>query len=226
MEERSWFWRKIGWWFVPVRAQTLRLVEWSKIQRFQRWENSRRARRVLVIGWILLLGVFARVTLIPMRVSAVLGLENAVLFLGLAWLGFRAMRIRLAQTSLEDRAVMEYGAEFDELTERQRGEVFNRQIKDGFRGSVRHDEREAELRLRSEGTAYRLLRPGLVVVVAVYWSVCLLGPFAAVREMLAVTAIVFTWLAFVVLVLPTMVRMWTEPDEVGEPKVMTVKGRV
>jgi hypothetical protein len=226
MAERSWLWRKIGWWFVPVRRQTLRLLEWSKIQRFQRWENSRRARRVLVVGWILLLGVFARVTLIPMRVSAVLGLENAVLFLGFAWWGFRAMRIRLAQPTLEDRAVMEYGAEFDELTERQRGEVFNRQIRDGFRGSVRHDEREAELRLRSEGTAYRLLRPGLVVVVAVYWAVCLLGPFAAVREMLAVTAIVFTWLAFMVLVLPTMVRMWTQPDEVGEPRVVTVKGRV
>jgi hypothetical protein len=222
MEERSWFWRKIGWWFVPVQAQTLRLLEWSKIRRFQRWENSRRARRVLVLGWILLLGLFGWVTLIPTRASAFLALENAVLFLGVAWLGFRAMRIRLAQPTLEDRAVMEYGAEFDELTERQRGEIFSRQIRDGFRGSVRQDEREAELRLRSEGAAYRLLRPGLVVVVAGYWAVCLLGPFAVVRAMLAVTAVVFTWLAFVVLVLPTMVRMWTQPDDVGEPRVVAM----
>jgi len=223
MEERSWFWRKIGWWFVPVRAQTLRLVEWSKIQRFYRWENSRRARRALVIGWILLLGFFAWVTLIPTRLSAVLGLENTVLFLGLAWWAFRAMRIQLAQPTLEDRAVMEYGAEFDELTERQRGEIFNRQIRDGFRGRVRHDEREAELRLQSEGTAYRLMRRGLVFVVAGYWGVCLLGPFGAERTMLAVTAIAFTWLAFGVLVLPTMVRMWTQPDEVGEPRVLRVE---
>jgi hypothetical protein len=223
MEERSWFWRKIGWWFVPVRAQTLRLLEWRKIRRFQRWENSRRARRVLVLGWIALLGLFAWVTLVPMRVSAVLGLGNAVLLLGVAWWGFRAMRIRLAQPTLEDRAVMEYGAEFDKLTERQRGEVFNRQIRDGLRGGVQHDEREAELQLRAEGAAYRLLRPGLAVVVAGYWAVCLLGPFAAVREVLAVTAVVFTWLAFAVLALPTMVRMWTQPDEVGEPRVVAME---
>ena len=133
------------------------------------------------------------------------------------------MRIQLAQPTLEDRAVMEYGAEFDELTERQRGEIFNRQIRDGFRGRVRHDEREAELRLQSEGTAYRLMRRGLVFVVAGYWGVCLLGPFGAERTMLAVTAIAFTWLAFGVLVLPTMVRMWTQPDEVGEPRVLRVE---
>jgi hypothetical protein len=133
------------------------------------------------------------------------------------------MRIRLAQPTLEDRAVMEYGSEFDDLTERQRGDLFHQQIRDGFMGSVRHDEREAALRMRSEGAAYRLLRPGLVVVVAIYWLVCLLGPFAAEREMLGMTAIAFTWLAAAVLVLPTLVRMWTQPDEVGEPKVVTME---
>jgi hypothetical protein len=223
MEERSWFWRKIGWLFVPVGAQAWRLVEWSKLRRFYRWENSLRVRRALVVGWIFLLGFFAWVTLIPARNSALLGLENAVLWMAIVWWGFRAMRIRLAQPTMEDRAAVEYEAEFDALTERQRADLFNQQIRDGFMGSVRHDEREVELRMRSEDAAYRLLRPGLVVVVAGYWAVCLMGPFATEREMLAVTAIAFTWLAASVLVLPTMLRMWTQPDEVGEPRVVAMK---
>ena len=73
--------------------------------------------------------------------------------------------------------------------------------------------------MKAEGAAYRLLRPGLVVVVAAYWAVCLLGPFEAIREPLAITAIAFTWLAVAVLVLPTMVRMWTQPNEVGEIRI-------
>jgi hypothetical protein len=154
MEERSWFWRKIGWLFVPVRAQTWRLAEWSKVRRFYRWENSLHVRRALVVGWIFLLTFFAWVTLIPARISPGLGLTNAILWLGLSWWGFRTMRIRLAQPTLEDRAVMEYGSEFDDLTERQRGDLFHQQIRDGFMGSVRHDEREAALRMRSEGAAY------------------------------------------------------------------------
>jgi len=76
------------------------------------------------------------------------------------------------------------------------------------------------LRLRAEGDAYRLLRPGLAIAIAAYWAVCLLGPFAAIREPLAITAIAFTWLAVAVLVLPTMVRMWTQPNEIGEMRIV------
>jgi hypothetical protein len=219
MEEPSWFWRKIGWLFVPMGAQTLRLFEWAKIRRYYRWENSRRVRRVLAIGWIFLLAFYAGLTVFVTRDSALLGLGNAVLWLGIVWWAFRAMRIRLAQPTLGDRAVMEYGAEFDQLTEWQRVDLFKEQIRDGLKGSVRQDEREAELRMQSEAAAYRLLRPGLVVVVAGYWAVCLLGPFAAEREVLGMTAVAFTWVSAVVLAMPTLVRMWTQPDEVGEPRI-------
>jgi hypothetical protein len=47
--------------------------------------------------------------------------------------------------------------------------------------------------------------------------VCLLGPFEATRSALAVTAVVVTWLAALVLAAPTMIRMWTQPDEPDEP---------
>jgi hypothetical protein len=221
MEERSWFWRKIGFWFVPVKAGTLRREEWEKVQRAVQSGRSRRMRRVTVILWIGVLAFQAWVSYIGARLWVGAGLTNTVLMLGLALFAFYRMRIGLAQPSLEDRALTEYGRSFDALKEKQRGELFEREIRDGIRGRVQFDEREEELRRRSEADAYRLLRPGLVIVVGLYWAVCLLGPFAAYRESLAVTAVAFSWMAAVVLVLPTMVRMWTQPDDVsGEPSVV------
>jgi hypothetical protein len=128
----------------------------------------------------------------------------------------RSLRIGFAQVSLDDRAVTEYGAEFDALKAKQRGDLFQRAVRDGLFGRVRVDEREAELRLRAQGAAYRLLGPALLVFVTGYWAVCLFGPFEATRSALAVTAVVVTWLAALVLAAPTMIRMWTQPDEPEE----------
>jgi len=129
------------------------------------------------------------------------------------------MRIGLAQPTLEDSAIMQFGSELEMLTEKQCEELYERRFRDFLLGRACKDEREAELRLKAEGAAYRLLRPGLIIVVAAYWAICLLGPFEANREPLAITAIAFTWLAIAVLVLPTMVRMWTQPNEVGEIRI-------
>jgi hypothetical protein len=225
MAERSWFWRKVGFWFVPVKSGKLGRDEWAKIQRMSRSGRSRRARRFTVLLWIGTLGFMALVACFGARLWAVAGLLYTASLLSIVLFGAYRIRIGLALPTMEDTAVMNYGAEFEALEEKQRGELVQQMIRDGIRGRVRLDEREAELRLQSEGEAYRLLRPVLVVAVGVYWTVCLLGPFAAAREMLAVSAVVFSWMAAAVLVLPTMVRMWTQPDEVGEPKVV-MQGRV
>ena len=219
MDGRSWYWRKFGFWFTPVRSGTPGREEWTKIRQLSRYGRSRGSRRLLVVAWVGLLGFDAWVALFCARQWTALGLLSSVILLSFAWFAFHRMRISLAQPTLEDRAVMEYGAEFDALQEKQRGEIAQQAIRDNLRGRIWLDEREAELRLQSEGAAYRLLRPGLVIVIAVYWAVCLLGPFEAIREALTVTAIAFTWLAVAVLVLPTMVRMWTQPNEVGEPRI-------
>ena len=63
----------------------------------------------------------------------------------------RSLRIGFAQVSLEDRAVMQYGAEFDALKEKQRVEVFQRAVRDGLFGRVKVDEHEAERRLQAQG---------------------------------------------------------------------------
>src|ERR1700729_3237264 len=63
--ERSWLWRKIGFWFVPVRAETLGPEEWAKVRKMSR-TGKRRTRRLLfglVWGPVLVceIGVWLRV---------------------------------------------------------------------------------------------------------------------------------------------------------------------
>ncbi len=214
-KERSWFWKKIGFWFVPVKAGTLGPEEWAKVRKLSRTAN-RRTRRLFTLLWVPALALEIAVSLWVVRIDAWAGLMSAAWLTVLMGLAVRALRIGFAQVSLEDRAVMKYGAEFDVLKEKQRGEIFQRAVRDGILGRVTVDEHEAEQRLRAQGAAYRLLGPALVVFVAGYWAVCLLGPFAAMRTALAVTAVVVTWLAALVLAAPTMIRMWTQPDEPEE----------
>jgi hypothetical protein len=49
----------------------------------------------------------------------------------------------------------------------------------------------------------------------------LLGPFEPVRGTLIVTAVTYTWLAVAILVLPAMIRMWTQPNEAGETSIVS-----
>jgi hypothetical protein len=161
------------------------------------------------------------------RTYAVLGTLPHLLLptltqLAITWLAFRGAQIGLAQPTLDDSAMMQHGEEFEALTDQEREQLFQQRLRDSLQGKVRTDEREAELQLHAEGMAYRLLRPGLALVVAGYWAVCLLGPFVEVRETLADTAIAVTWIAVAVLVLPTMVRMWTQPNEVGETRIVNL----
>jgi hypothetical protein len=215
-EERSWFWKKIGFWFVPVKAGTLGPEEWAKVRKISRSGKNRRTRRLFALLWVPVVAFEIAVSLRMVRLDPWAGLISTAWLVVLMGLTVRALRIGFAQVSLEDRAVMEYGAEFDALKEKQRGEIFQRAVRDGLFGRVKVDEQEAERRLQAQGAAYRLLGPALLVFVAGYWAVCMFGPFEATRSALAVTAVVATWLAALVLAAPTMIRMWTQPDEPGE----------
>jgi hypothetical protein len=194
------------------------------VQRIAVWGNDRRTRRFAVFVWAFMLGFDPWAISRLARSYAVLQSLPSLLLptitqLGITWLAFRGMRLGLAQPTLEDSALLQFGAELHELSEKQCSELYERRFRDFMLGRANKDEREAELRLKAEGAAYRLLGPLLAVAVAVYWGVCLLGPFEAIREPLAITAIAFTWLAVAVLVLPTMIRMWTQPNEVGEVRL-------
>jgi hypothetical protein len=187
--------------------------------------NARRFRRFAVLLLIVVLAFDPWVLSHLARSYAALAklpqlLLPTVTQLLITWLAFRGAQIGLAQPTIEDSAMMQHGTEFEELTQQQREHLFQRKFRDFILGTVAKDEREAELRLRAEGVAYRLLRPGLIIVVAAYWAACLFGPFEPIRQTLTFTAIAITWLAVAVLVLPTMVRMWTQPNEAGEPRIV------
>jgi hypothetical protein len=220
-KERSWFWKKIGFWFVPVKAGTLGPEEWAKVRKISPAGKRRTRRLLFALLWVPVLAFEIAVSLHVVRLDPWAGLISTGWLVVLLGLWVRSLRIGFAQVSLEDRAVMEYGAEFDALKEKQRGEIFQRAVRDGLFGRVKVDEHEAERRLQAQGAAYRLLGPALLVFVAGYWAVCLFGPVEPARSALAVTAVVVTWLAALVLAAPTMIRMWTQPDDPEETAATT-----
>ena len=200
--------------------------DWGQVRRISRWGNTRRVRRLVVMLWITALAVDPWMVMRLSQGIEVLAKVPQLLLatltqLLITWATFRGMQIGLAQPPLTDSAVLQYGTEFETLTEADREELLRARSRELLLGKVERDERETELQTRAERTSYRLLRPGLAVVVAAYWALCLLGPFAAVRSTLLVTAIGVTWLAVAVLALPTMVRMWTQADEAGETQIVT-----
>jgi hypothetical protein len=209
---------------MPPSGKRSGTEEWARIRRITRWGNTQKVRRLVVLLWIAVLALDPWVVMQLSRSFYALARLPRLLLptltqLLVTWIAFRAMQIGLAQPPLTDSAVMRFGAEFEELTETEREELMRARSRELLLGKLQRDEREAELQARAERESYRLLRRGLAMLVAVYWGVCLFGPFGGVRPTLVLTAIGFTWLAVAVLGLPTMVRMWTQPNEVGESRI-------
>lgn len=215
---------KTGVLAMPQPSKTSDRSDRAHIRRVAHWGNSRRVRRFVVLLWI---AVLAADPWIVMRISrsfdALARLPQLLLptvtQLLIAWVAFRTMQAGLAQPPLNDSAVMQFGADFDILSDEEHEELMCGRSRELLLGAMERDEREADLQAHAERDAYRLLRPGLPIIVAAYWSVCLFAPFAAERPTLILTAVGLTWLAVLVLVLPTMVRMWTQPNEAGETQI-------
>lgn len=225
MEHRSSSWRGLRLLLAPGAVDKSGHEDWTTIRQVSYWGNTRRFRRIVVLLWIGLLAVDPWLIVRLSQSFAFLArlsvlLLSTVTQLLITWLAFRFMCIGLAQPTIEDSALLHFGVAFDALSNRQREELFQRRFRNFIFGRLHIDERETELRLRSEVAAYRLLRPGLAVVGAIHWAICLLGPFESVRGTLVVTAVAYTWLAVAILVLPTMIRMWTQPNEAGETRIV------
>jgi hypothetical protein len=202
--------------------------DWITIRRISDWGNTRRFRRIVVLLWIALLAIDPWMIVRLSRHFAFLAQLPVLLLptlsqLLITWLAFRTMCIGLAQPTIEDGALLRFGVEFDALSTSQREELFQSRFRDFIFGRVLKDEREAELRMRAEVAAYRVLRRGLVFAGVTYWAICLLGPFESVRGTLVITAIAYTWLTIAIFVFPTMIRMWTQPNEAGETRIVSAR---
>jgi hypothetical protein len=228
MSQQSWFFRKIGYLFA-VTSGKLGPSEWAKILHAQRAVKTHRVRRrslpLIIASFVAypcvsIFGAWALLAHSHIRAAIVWILGSNLYLVFMVWMGLRVMRGELDQTTLEDRALMEYGTPFAALEEQQRVDLYRRQTRGDFRHDISSDERETRLRLYSTDAAYRILSPSIAALIAAYWAFCLLAPFTKQRITLLLTAVVFTWIAVAIIALPTLIRSWTEPDDPGEPKLV------
>jgi hypothetical protein len=135
---------------------------------------------------------------------------------------WRRMRT-LPVSSLDDRAMVEYGVEFEQLGEAQQKDLLRRYRVGTYLLDYFPDEREGAQERESQMQAYAMLRWLLPMVAAVYAVGWWLLPEGKIRVGWTNGPVVMTWLFLLVLALPQMIWMWTEPDEVGEPRVVAME---
>ena len=211
------------------RPSPLSAWRWRTLLRFMRWERTRRSRRLVVMLWVGLLGVWFWLAMHVAHPWQNGGMDGELAFLftleamGLGAWGLYISRREMTETSLEDRAIEEYGVEFKQLSEPERAQLFQRLIRQRVLGRAARDEREMALQQKAAWMTFRILRPGLLLFLLGYWSFCFSRSSGDGRGQLMVSAVVISWLVMGVLALPYMIRMWTEPDEVDEPKVVAME---
>jgi hypothetical protein len=187
--------------------------------------RSRQYRRRQVISFYLLMAISLLVTLgadhhsfesVAFTVSLALIATGGGLGLSLA------QRNPLVVKSLDDRAQVRHGVNFDELSEAEQKEILQRYRVWGYvvDPDRNPDERRIALRLHANEAAFRFLRVALPIFAAAYWMVYLWAPSGKWRETLTDSPVLIMWLVVFVLNLPTVIELWTEPDEAGEPRAV------
>ncbi len=119
-------------------------------------------------------------------------------------------------TSLDDRAVLEHGVVFESLNEAEQKDLLGRYRVGTFVMGYYPDERDAATERESKASAYEVLRwllPVLTVIYGIGWQV---NPDGALRRGWTNGPVVMSWILLLVIALPQLLRMWTEPDEAGE----------
>jgi hypothetical protein len=124
-------------------------------------------------------------------------------------------------TSWNQRAQIEFGKAYSELTKREqlivRAETA-REIREGVRPP---DERDALLQRGAEQRAFQVLKIVLPIFLVAYWVTWLSFSSGPIGTTLFLSAIVMTLMTMFVVILPNAIRLWTEADEAGEPRVVT-----
>jgi hypothetical protein len=123
-------------------------------------------------------------------------------------------------SSLDDRAQVAHGLNFEQLSAAEQKEILRRYQVGGRLLDETLDERQAAASLQANAAAFRFLRPVLLWFAAGYWVVWLWMPAGGWRDMLTDNPVIISWLVVFVISLPQVIEMWTEPDEmVSEPRL-------
>jgi hypothetical protein len=133
---------------------------------------------------------------------------------------------RLAGSSMEDLGMLEYGIPYEKLTTAQRRPLAERNRMESLRRRFYPDERQIAEQERAERTAWGLLRRAAILMVVVIWAAYLVAPEGALgrllqsAEVLLGSPLVLTWVVIALIALPTLIRLWTEPDQADEPRLV------
>jgi len=120
------------------------------------------------------------------------------------------MRKNLSQITLDDRAVMIRGSRFMEAPEEQRAAIVIEHVLQDEQ--MPEDERETGIRLASQAIAYRILSFSVVLSALIFWIISLVHPILNPLAIFEISANAAVWLGALGIVLPSMIRMWTQPD--------------
>jgi hypothetical protein len=202
---------------------------WTKFLDLQSRPITRRLRRLSVASHLFSVVVYyasAIFYLVISRHEAHGLLYDAASFLwvcmalgqAIVWtLFFRRVN---ATTSVEDRAQLDFGKPCSHLSTRQRFDVWVRVRREMQAGGRPPDERDFLAQREAERLAFRLLRVGLPIFVVAFWIASLLLSPGHLREELVIAAVAISGVAIPIIILPDVIGMWTQPDEVGESKLV------
>jgi len=185
--------------------------------------RSRRSQRTEVVFFFVWMAIGLSEAGQPFRLAHLGWL--AFPYLWVAGNIFRFWRCQqlLPVSSLEDRAILEYGTEFDRLTEEQQNDLLRRYRVGTYYLNYFPDERQATQEQKAHVRAYGVLTILLPLLAIVYWAGWRWIPEGRFRAGWTDGPVVLAWLVLLVLALPQMIRMWTEPDEIWEPGIAVEK---
>jgi len=188
--------------------------------------RTRRSRRIEVVFFFVVMAAGLSYAGRPFR-WAELG-ARAIPFIYAVGRIFRIWRWQriLPVSSLDDRAMLEYGVEFDELEEPQQQQVLRRYRVGTYFWNYFPDELEVAQERDASLRAYGVLKILLPALALVYWLGWRLLPEGRVRAGWTDGPVVLAWVLLLVLALPQMIQLWTEQDEVGEPRVVAMEREV
>ena len=196
----------------------------SRLRRALRW-RTRRYRRRQVFWFYFIVAVSALTTLGDahhrrVEVERALLYPAACAFIALkSWSRWSYERWRCV-SSLDDRAQVAHGLNFEELSDAEQKEILRRYQVGGRLLDETPDERQEAARLEANDAAFRFLRKTLLWFAAGYWAVWLWMPAGGWRDTLTDSPVIISWLAVFVISLPQVIELWNEPDElVSEPRL-------
>jgi hypothetical protein len=126
----------------------------------------------------------------------------------------------LPVSSLDDRAMLEYGMEFEQLGKKEQKTILRHYRVGTYFLDYFPDERQREVERDAHVRAYEILRllfPGLLLVYLAGWK---LLPEGRLRAGWTDGPVVFVWVGLLVLALPQIFQLWDEPDEIGDTGIV------